>query len=78
MHGHRPRLSSGLRGLVRLAFLESLATSLVPDLLRGSHQASPGTRVQLSQEPAHDILADLESGTVGVAVTSAPPDGPWG
>lgn len=57
-------------GTVRLAFLDSLATSLVPGLLREFHARAPGVRVQLRQEPAHVILADLEAGAVDVAVTS--------
>ncbi|GAA4691851.1 LysR family transcriptional regulator [Nocardioides nanhaiensis] len=57
-------------GTVRLAFLDSLATSLVPGLLREVHARAPRLRVLLRQEPAHVILADLEAGAVDVAITS--------
>lgn len=57
-------------GTVRLAFLDSIATSLVPELLRGFHSHAPATRVLLSQEPAHEILDDLATGVADLAVTS--------
>ena len=65
-------------GLVRLAFLDSMATSVVPGLLRDFHRAAPGVRFALRQEPGHVILDDLTSGAAELAVTSAPPEGPWG
>ncbi len=65
-------------GTVRLAFLDSLATSLVPGLLRDFHAQAPSTRVLLSQEPAHEILADLDSGDVDVAITSFGPGAAYG
>ena len=58
-------------GVVRLAFLDSMATSLVPAaaaLL--PRRSAPGTRVELRQEPAHEILRDLESGAADLAITS--------
>lgn len=64
-------------GVVRLAFLDSMATSLVPRLLRSFHAAAPGVRVVLRQEPNHDILDDLRSGAAELAVTSPRPDGPF-
>ncbi|QBR92890.1 LysR family transcriptional regulator [Nocardioides euryhalodurans] len=64
-------------GVVRLAFLDSMATSLVPRLLRSFHAAAPRTRVELRQEPAHEILRDLESGAADLAITSERPRG-WG
>ncbi|HET6562202.1 MAG TPA: LysR family transcriptional regulator [Marmoricola sp.] len=60
-------------GVVRLAFLDSMATSLVPRVLRAFHQHSPRVRVVLSQEPAHEILDDLAAGTVDLAITSTRP-----
>lgn len=65
-------------GVVRLAFLDSLATWLVPGLLQAFHAEAPRVRVELSQEPAHLIVADLESAAVDVAITSARPVGPYG
>ena len=65
-------------GLVRLAFLDSMATSLVPTLLRAFHAHAPRVRVQLRQEPAHEIVHDFGLGAVDLAITSVPPDGPYG
>lgn len=65
-------------GVVRLAFLDSMATSLVPQLLRAFHEHAPGVRVLLSQEPGHAILADLRSGAAELAVTFPRPAGDFG
>jgi DNA-binding transcriptional LysR family regulator len=66
------------RGMVRLAFLDSMATSLVPRLLRDFHEAAPRVRVVLTQEPAHHIQRDLDRGMVELAITSVRPDGAYG
>lgn len=66
------------RGVVRLAFLDSMATSLVPRVLRGFHELAPLVRVELAQEPGHDMLRDLANGSVELAITSARPDGDFG
>ena len=65
-------------GVVRLAFLDSIASSLVPQVLRAFHEHAPRVRVLLSQEPGHDIVADLGSGAADVAITSPQPPGPYG
>lgn len=65
-------------GLVRLAFLDSMATSVVPRLLRDFHREAPAVRLALRQEPGHVIVEDLTSGVAELAVTSSPPTGPWG
>lgn len=65
-------------GVVRLAFLDSMATSLVPQLLRDFHREAPRVRVLLTQEPAHRMAEDLASGTVDLAVTMARPTGDAG
>ena len=54
---------------VRLAFLDSMATTLVPRLLRAFHAHAPGVKVVLSQEPAHDIRRDLDRGAVELGLT---------
>lgn len=65
-------------GVARLAFLDSMATSLVPRLLRDFHAGAPGVRVLLSQEPAHEMEDDLARGAVDLAITSHPaPGGGW-
>ena len=56
-------------GTVRLAFLDSMATTLVPKLLRAFHAEAPGVKVVLSQEPAHDIRSDLDRGAVELGLT---------
>jgi LysR family transcriptional regulator, transcription activator of glutamate synthase operon len=62
-------------GTVRLAFLDSLATSLVPRVLREFRREAPRIRVVLRQEPGHEILRDLTSGLSEVALISPrPPD----
>lgn len=70
-------LGSGT-GLVRLAFLDSMATSLVPSLLRAFHAHAPQVRVQLRQEPGHEIARDFGLGAVDLAVTSVAPPGAYG
>ena len=60
-------------GVARLAFLDSMATSLVPRLLRDFHARAPRVRVLLSQEPAHELEVDLARGTVDLAITSSRP-----
>lgn len=65
-------------GVVRLAFLDSMATSLVPGLLRAFHAEAPRVRVLLTQEPGHEIVPDLESGATDLAITAARPPGRFG
>ncbi|MFD2079484.1 LysR family transcriptional regulator [Actinopolymorpha cephalotaxi] len=65
-------------GVVRLAFLDSIASSLVPRVLRTFHEHAPGVRVMLSQEPAHEIVRDLEVGAVDLAILSPRPAGDFG
>lgn len=65
-------------GLVRLAFLDSMATTLVPRLLRAFHAHAPGVKVVLSQEPAHEIRRDLDRGAVELGLTMEhAPDHAW-
>ncbi|PKH37598.1 LysR family transcriptional regulator [Nocardioides alpinus] len=56
-------------GMVRLAFLDSMATTLVPRLLRAFHAQAPGIKVVLSQEPTHHIHRDLDRGVVELGLT---------
>jgi len=65
-------------GTVRLAFLNSMATSLVPRLLHDFRQQVPSARVALRQETGHEILRDLASGQSELAVTSPRPGDPHG
>ena len=62
-------------GTVRVAFLDSIATSLVPRILHDFRHEAPRVRVVLRQEPGHEILRDLASGVCEVALISPrPPD----
>ena len=72
------RVLDARTGLVRLAFLDSMATSLVPSVLRAFHAHAPQVRVQLRQEPGHEIAHDFGLGAVDLAITSVPPDGSYG
>jgi len=65
-------------GVVRLAFLDSMATSLVPRILRDFREQAPKVRVVLTQEPAHHIQRDLDHGVVELAITSVRPEGSYG
>src|SRR3954449_6646437 len=65
-------------GTVRLAFLDSMATSLVPRILHDFRQEAPHVRLVLRQEPGHEILRDLDSGLSELAITSPRPAGPHG
>lgn len=83
--GRHDRLLAGLAraldpstGLVRLAFLDSIATSLVPSVLRAFHAHAPQVRVELRQEPGHEIVHDFEQAAIDLAIVSDLPDGPYG
>lgn len=65
-------------GTVRLAFLDSMATSLVPRILHDFRQEAPHVRVILRQEPGHEILRDLASGVSELALISPRPPAPHG
>jgi DNA-binding transcriptional LysR family regulator len=65
-------------GTVRLAFLDSMATSLVPRILHDFRREAPRVRVALRQEPGHEILRDLASGLSELAIISPRPAGPHG
>ena len=64
------------RGVVRLSFLHSVATWLVPELLRGYREQVPGVRFELRQAAGHELLADLDNGHVDLVVTSPRPPRP--
>ncbi|MEP9362086.1 LysR family transcriptional regulator [Nocardioides sp. CN2-186] len=57
-------------GVVRLAFLDSMAGLLVPRLLRDFHRVAPRVRLVLRQEPSMEITADLASGAADLAITT--------
>ncbi|MBZ5737707.1 LysR family transcriptional regulator [Nocardioides mangrovi] len=57
-------------GVVRLAFLDSMAGLLVPRLLRDFHQVAPRVRLVLRQEPSREIVDDLTTGAADLAITT--------
>lgn len=57
-------------GVVRLAFLDSMAGLLVPRLLRDFHQVAPRVRLVLRQEPSREIVDDLATGAADLAITT--------
>jgi LysR family transcriptional regulator, transcription activator of glutamate synthase operon len=63
-------------GTVRLAFLDSIATSLVPRILHDFRADAPQVRVVLRQEPGHEMLRDLASGLSELALIAPRPPGP--
>jgi DNA-binding transcriptional LysR family regulator len=63
-------------GTVRLAFLDSIATSLVPRILHDFRAEAPQVRVVLRQEPGHEMLRDLASGLSELALIAPRPSGP--
>jgi DNA-binding transcriptional LysR family regulator len=65
-------------GTVRLAFVDSIATSLIPRILHDFRREAPRVQVALRQEPGHEILRDLTSGLSELALTSPRPPGPHG
>jgi LysR family transcriptional regulator, transcription activator of glutamate synthase operon len=65
-------------GTVRLAFLDSIATSLVPRILHDFRAEAPRVRVVLRQEPGHEMLRDLASGLSELALIAPRPPGPHG
>ncbi|MEV6845501.1 LysR family transcriptional regulator [Actinoplanes sp. NPDC051411] len=65
-------------GTVRLAFLDSMSTSLVPRLLRDVRASAPLLRVELRQEPGHEIMPHLATGVAELAIVSGRPAAPHG
>jgi LysR family transcriptional activator of glutamate synthase operon len=65
-------------GVVRLAFLDSQATSLVPEVLAAFHAEAPRVRVELRQEPGHEIAEDLERAAVDLGFTMDRPGPGYG
>ena len=62
-------------GTIRLAFLHSLASWLVPDLLRRFRIEAPNVVFDLYQGAAHEISEHVLRGRVDLAITSPQPDG---
>jgi LysR family transcriptional activator of glutamate synthase operon len=65
-------------GTVRLAFMDSMATSLVPRILHDFRREAPNVRVALLQKPGHQMIPDLASGLTELAIIAPRPPGPFG
>jgi DNA-binding transcriptional LysR family regulator len=63
-------------GTVRLAFLHSLASWFVPELLRRFRDQAPHVRFELYQGAGHELVRRLSNGGVDVAITAPRPAGP--
>ncbi|GAB3939054.1 LysR family transcriptional regulator [Kribbella albertanoniae] len=61
-------------GIVRLAFLHSVATSLLPDLLKAYRAVGPSAEFALRQGASTGIVEDLESGDADIGLTAPRPD----
>jgi LysR family transcriptional regulator, transcription activator of glutamate synthase operon len=62
-------------GTVRVAFLHSLASWFVPELLRRFRDEAPAVRFELFQGAGHEIAQRVLRGTVDVAITAPRPAG---
>jgi LysR family transcriptional activator of glutamate synthase operon len=63
-------------GTVRLAFLHSVSSWYVPELLRRFRAGAPHMRFDLYQGPAHALSEHLRTGHADLAITSPRPGGP--
>ncbi|MEV6287271.1 LysR family transcriptional regulator [Kribbella sp. NPDC051770] len=61
-------------GTVRLAFLYSVATGVVPDLLKAFREVAPTVSFALREQPSHDIVLDLSTGESELGITGPRPD----
>lgn len=59
-------------GTISLAFLPSLGTHLVPELLSAFRKEHPNVNFQLSQKASSYILDDLENGVVDLCLSFPP------
>jgi DNA-binding transcriptional LysR family regulator len=71
--GELARLSDPHAGPVRVGFLPSLGTWLVPDLIRSFRALEPGVQFVLRQATAENLADMLHQGEVDLAITSPKP-----
>ena len=72
-HEQVEQLTDSEAGLVRVAFLHSVSTSVLPDLLGRFRAHAPRVRFELRQEASPSILDDLASGDADVAIIGPRP-----
>jgi DNA-binding transcriptional LysR family regulator len=63
-------------GFVPVAFLHTLGTWLIPELIRGFRAERPHVRFDLRQHGDAGLVEDLVGGVVDLAVTGDRPEGP--
>ncbi|MGW5349613.1 LysR family transcriptional regulator [Streptomyces sp. NPDC004031] len=60
------------RGRVRLGATPSLATGLLPDVLRAFHDRHPGIRLLIEEGGSHDLVRHLARGALDLALVVLP------
>lgn len=60
------------RGRVRLGATPSLATGLLPDVLRAFHDRHPGIRLLVEEGGSHDLVRQLARGALDLALVVLP------
>lgn len=65
---------SGTKGVLRLAALPSLAVSLLPPMITRFRARHPDIMVEVEDVLAGQVIDDVRSGTVDLAVTAEPPE----
>lgn len=68
------RYADSQEGLIRLASVPSLTTSLLPIAIKALHQKHPGLHVELSDTATRGVLALVENGSVDIGLVSASPE----
>jgi len=71
--GELARLSDPHAGPVRVGFLPSLGTWLVPDLIRSFRDLEPGAQFVLRQATAENLADMLYQGDIDLTITSPKP-----
>lgn len=66
--------SDGEHGTVRFGFPLTMGSGRLPDLLSAFRRAHPGITVTLKQGHGSELVRDLETGTLDLAITIPPPD----
>jgi DNA-binding transcriptional LysR family regulator len=67
-------VSEGRVGRLRIAFTGLAMATVLPDILRRFHRASPGIRLELNESPTSQQLAGLHAGEIDCGFFH--PDGP--
>ena len=63
------------KGVVRLAFLHSMANWFVPEIIGRFHAQAPQVRFDLSQAAGHELAEALATGQLNLVITTPRPHG---